>query len=121
MKDVKEFTIDRARWLCAPTQGYEDSELYRESDRKMCCLGFYARALGARVKDIKHKDCPSNAKSVHWTDWVLENGLNSLSTKDMIEENDFEVSNKMRERKIRGLFAKHGVKVKFTGKYPKKK
>lgn len=55
-KKLKEFTVSRKRWI----RGEYDSDagrignsrLYRPEDKKMCCLGFLARASGAKVEDI---------------------------------------------------------------------
>lgn len=109
--------IDRATWLRG--EGYEDSKLYRPSDGKMCCLGFYSLACGLQQNDITELECPGSATdpkiNKKWPKWLTK--LENSQTKeciDLMEHNDNEnISDKERENKIKTIFARHGVKVEF--------
>lgn len=50
IKKATEFTVERSKWLRG--EGHQESALLRESDGKMCCMGFYALACGAKSEEI---------------------------------------------------------------------
>ena len=113
------FKIERHRWLRG--EGGADSELLRESDGKMCCLGFYALALGSDENDIAGIGDPETAPSCSaWPEWLLqdrgEDGL--MHTDDaisLIKINDEQtIGDAHREQRIASIFASHGVEVTFV-------
>lgn len=46
---LKEFTVDRQRWLRGLPDG---NSVLQNGDGLRCCLGFLALKCGAKVKDI---------------------------------------------------------------------
>lgn len=50
--DVKEFTVKRSEWLRG--EGDDDSYLYRTTDSKKCCVGFFALACGLEQRQIEN-------------------------------------------------------------------
>lgn len=124
-----KLVISRKRWLRG--EGEDESKLYRSSDRKMCCLGFYCRKLGLKVSEIKDitdpkalvlYSTPSRRKELLKQkiipEWLLENDGGS-DVEQAIYFNDLEVSEfpekteKSREKRIKNIFAQHGVEVEF--------
>lgn len=130
---VKEFTIDRSKWLQGKyarhievTEGYSqkcDSYLRNETNQMKCCLGFYASACGVRgitgvttlagLQDPEKKKVDQRffAKDSIWDDSVMASNL-------MGKNDDDNLSDEAREKYVKERFAKLGVKVKFVGKYP---
>ncbi len=112
--------IDRSKWLRG--EGGTRSVLYRESDGKMCCLGFYALALGASQKDICQVSEPQESTAcVPWPEWALidlplSGPANSPETTALMTMNDhMQLLDGDRERAIAAIFARHGVEVTFVG------
>ena len=93
--------IDRRRWLRG--EGGLVSALYRDSDRKMCCLGFACLASGLRVADIRNKALPSAL--MHPPMWAHD-----CSVSQAMHENDWLA----REPVIAALLEKLGFAVRFT-------
>lgn len=54
---MEKLIIDRQRWLHG--EGIEDSYLLRESDGKMCCLGFFCLMEGLTEDDIRNNTTPA--------------------------------------------------------------
>ena len=110
MKKVTVLRINRKRWWRG--QGSDESNLRGTTDGKQCCVGFYARACGATVEEIRAKatlQCLSEEFGKHENE-------NSSTFSDLYEVNDDqELTSRDRERKIRQLFKDLGVKkVVFT-------
>lgn len=128
--------IDRLTWLRGEGEG--DSYLYRATDKKMCCLGFYALACGLSIKDIDSQTTPPEVHRTYGkviADWLLDKSkfpespgrIASDSCSLLMEVNDAYVtthneelddpghieSEELREAKIITEFAKHGVEVEF--------
>jgi len=68
--------VDRQRWL----RGDLNSFLLRESDKKMCCLGFAALAAGATKDEINGLTSPANIPTI----------LPDLVTKDYDDSDYFD-------------------------------
>jgi hypothetical protein len=115
-----ELVIDRKRWLRG--EGGAVSKLLRPSDGKMCCLGFYGRALGFSPDEIGHLSSPSDTyASGRWPAWLLqyvyERGCHSdtETCNQLIRTNDdAPTAPDEREAKIAAIFARHGVTVRFV-------
>lgn len=132
---VKEFTIDRRRWL----RGEGDGTL-RDLDNHRCCIGFYAGACGYAASKLYHVDTihdmlndflrntkKENATYVDYPkalrkafESVNENIDNSSVSEgesiflELYKVNDDEdISDKEREKFIIKTFKKFGIKVKF--------
>lgn len=117
---VKKFTISRRRWLRGPdtrNNGMNNSKLFRNSDKKMCCLGFYSRACGASIGDIR------NEASVHGlrdrmpgqAKWLVLGTGPSIIARGLMRANDNPaMSEEDREATIVAAFATQGIDVEFT-------
>ncbi|MDE2020468.1 MAG: hypothetical protein KGJ13_09055 [Patescibacteria group bacterium] len=97
----KSFTVLRSRWLRG--RGNSHSYLYRHSDAKMCCVGFFARAGGLRAKEI------DNMKELGDVGTPLERALGEIYA---VNDNE-DLSDKERESKLKRRFADLGVRVTF--------
>lgn len=115
---VKEFTIDRSKWLRG--EGSADSFLVRASDGKMCCLGFYGKACGILKKEMRGMQEPDEVgqKFEDAAPWLFDgvSGPSGVCATLMRENDTVGGVGRDRERKVKELFAEHGVKVKFVGK-----
>ena len=116
---TKKVRIDRKRWLRAGTPG-ETGLLCRDSDHKKCCLGF---ACGQLYRITEEK-----MLGIAMPDEVLP-GRNTILTK--VESNpnycynskfadecseindDDQISDKMREYKLKRKFASQGILLEF--------
>jgi hypothetical protein len=111
-----QFVIKRSNWLRG--EGSDDSYLLRESDGKMCCLGFYLESLGCPLElldgaqgpsDVPIKVRPKKGK------WLINDdpSLCSIECNELIKANDEAGDDGVREEEIIRLFAKEGITVKF--------
>ena len=114
MKNVKTLVIKRSRWL----RGESNSYLLRPKDKKMCCLGFYARACGAQASDINGYCAPSEYSG--FPAWLLSDDFfagpacSSAAYKLMRANDSVNKTDKQREKIIKAEFKKRGVTVKFV-------
>lgn len=115
-----KLVIDRAKWYRG--QGSGDSALLL-GDGTMCCLGFYAKALGAADRDILGVIDPKgpSVREV-FPDWCYYANVPVPSRKRvsddilaLVEINDDPNHEKTREVRIKEIFAKHGIEVEFIG------
>lgn len=117
-KDVKTFTVKRSEWL----RGFNINSCLLNEDGKMCCLGFYARACGLRKQDILDMSDPEQCTSVKnkkWNTFLIDDDDgsddNSQYCWELMEANDDKnLSDKKREKKLTSTFKKAGVKVEFV-------
>lgn len=123
MSDQMTLTIVRSKWLHG--EGGLRSELLRESDGKMCCLGFYGIACGIDAEDLLGVAEPESADEHDddtdyrhdWPHWLFEFGdCGALIGRN--DSSDPEYSDAQREADIARLFAKHGVTVVFVDEAP---
>ena len=103
---IKEFTVDRARW----GQGA------LLNNGKMCCLGFLSEACGIALSRFGMRGYPDP----EWTEvpevfrhprgrWRDAPGRTAANINDGQDEDS------EKESKLIALFAKHGIKLSFTG------
>jgi hypothetical protein len=115
------FTVDRKTWLRG--EGSDDSKLLRESDGKMCCLGFACLQLGNVKKDsLKDVQVPVRIPGKE-RDKLLSTPLEFLISADnescdirleMMTFNDVKgLSYKQREKQLKKLFAAKNIQIKF--------
>jgi hypothetical protein len=82
----------------------------------MCCLGFYARALGYSVDDICERRSPQfleDPKQI--SSLVGKKGFDNELCRNLMYTNDNEdIKDDVRERQIARLFEKIDVDVKFS-------
>lgn len=130
------FIIDRKTWLRG--EGLSFSFMLRYSDRKRCCLGFYCQSLGVSDDDMLGVGQPNllppliQEKLGFYDSWFFEPQshvfswppMSSKEIQDLIRINDKLVGDqvtqdntlmteKYREKRIKEIFAEHGVTVKF--------
>jgi hypothetical protein len=131
------FTIDRKTWLRG--EGLSFSSLLRIKDHKRCCLGFYCQSLGVPDEDMLGVGQPNllppavQKKLNLYDSWFFEPQshircwppMPSKEIQDLIRVNDKLVGDptvrpdnaplteKYREKRIKEIFAEHGVEVRF--------
>jgi hypothetical protein len=121
---ITKFTISRKKWGRGKSGGW----LRNKETSKQCCLGFFARAAGCKIKDITGIGSPSglmfHAVSV-MTPKVTESlrlllnpdgNITSLAG-ELMRVNDTvsgpNAKDSSKEKAITRLFSKKGVKVSF--------
>ncbi len=119
-----KLVIDRATWLRG--EGSEDSYLYRQSDEKKCCIGFYCLVVGLDIQRISGYQLPEylftgkDNADVAKLDRLLERKdtgaiVDSEICGKLVSANDSErISDLERELKIAELFAQIDVEVEFV-------
>ena len=118
-------TINRNKWARG---GYNGDSMLLNTESNMCCLGFACRALGVSAKTIKQVAMPDSlanrAAQPSYTAKKLgrlvvsedEGYGNSNPTDDAQSINDDEdISDKMREFRLKPILQKLGFAVKFVG------
>jgi hypothetical protein len=125
-----DFVIDRSKWRAggfegdrynsrsASAIGEGPAQLLNE-DRFMCCLGQISEQLGVSRSVMLGISVPSDMEGCPL---ILNDSFNesSLAYKAMRINDDFEIDQPRRERKLKALFAEHGHSIKFTGKAARK-
>ena len=115
---MDKFVIDRSKWLRGEgPKGF--SVLLRRSDRKMCCLGFYGEHLGVSRRKLIDIGNPPVIKRFGELAPALvsthDKSCNSSVCDQIIRVNDSqEISDKMREYRLKRLFKSIGVNVEFV-------
>jgi len=114
---IKSFTINRADWMRG--QGDSTGKLYVPEYGEMCCLGFFCKALGIPKAEMEDLAIPSELYHLNKIPkWLLYD--EDLSTQDdlgkLLDLNDSDIiEDSERELKIKEIFKKRGIKVKFVG------
>lgn len=112
-KGLKEFTVKRSKWL-RNLPSHEASGLLING--KKCCLGFLATTCGYTDEQIARCSYPSGlidtSTGLIDTSKIPDFVLNEQD--DFAEANDEPGPDKVRERTLTKMFAKHGVKVNFV-------
>lgn len=117
-RTVKTLVIDRDRWL----RGGVSATCLLNRNGKMCCLGFYALALGFQEEHVIEVPQPCEVGKVDtakFPAWLVRDFEMTGAGSDLMNANDAlggEVKDeKKREKEIRALFKKHGgVTVRFV-------
>lgn len=128
LKKPRSFTVDGKRWCRGGKGGYS---ALLNTQGNMCCLGFYARACGVQAGDICGVPDPC---SLTYSGIVLPSTCHKDSSEhlrtveNMMQINDdtdiWNVADDfVRARKIKSLFKRIGVTVRFinVGKPPRVK
>lgn len=126
---LTKLVIDRREWL----RGTGDGRLC-DDDNKKCCLGFASAKIGFSEDEMRNITVPmrlvSNDLSVNYrlafpivkkgkkmfghNKWLLNSGIeNSDVFKAEQINDDTSITDKVRESKLKKLFAKHGCKLTF--------
>lgn len=114
MKKLIKVEIDRKRWYRGKG---DDLGMLRLRNGKQCCLGFAARVLGCRAKEILNKFMPEYldreltglSKSV---DGYIDN--TEFSNSAAKANDDETITDKQRERQLKTLARKAGFDFQFV-------
>ena len=124
---IEKLTINRKRWL----RGQKDSVL-RNEEGLMCCLGFYCLLKKFKISDIFNRSAPEEVlkrtrvdvinKTTKLGRLLIDNdneegkiiNNNEVCNDLMICNDNTDISDKQRERRITQLFKKINVEVKFV-------
>jgi hypothetical protein len=127
MKKVKSLVIDRRKWGRNNKDGEKSGSYLRNNKEekddygksiagKMCCLGFACRAFGISAQKLNDNGIPSdithNRLESIIPEWLLRFGGDTSKLANINDSAQW--SDKQKEAKITKIFAKHGIKVKFT-------
>ena len=113
-----KLTIDRRRWAC---KGHSKGMLYEAiNNKKMCCLGFLARACGFKVSEIEGEGLFSGLECTTSTQEAIKTALSTNSRQaTLIRANDHITGDWVRENMVASTMREMGIDVIFKGKYPK--
>lgn len=125
----KTFIIDRSILRCGGTAGHGPgvtSLLNKEGF--MCCLGQIGLQCGVPKEELLSKAEPRCISNEHGEriKFLLEysrittQNHNSVLAKEAMEINDYGISFRQRESRLKKLFDKYGYEIQFVGKYQKK-
>lgn len=118
-KKACKLVIDRKMWLNGNNSEFGSlrvSEI-EKNRRKMCCLGFYLKDQGVPTSKLTGCSMPGELETVpEQCKWLLtKDGFDSKDCCNLTTANDDKnLSLKDRETKVKDLFAKHNVQVKFV-------
>jgi hypothetical protein len=114
-KQIKQLVIDRQKWLKGESP--DQSKLLRESDRKMCCLGFYLLSCGKVEAELLDIGEPMNLPEIpEEAQWLLKEDArcNSSTCIHLMQINDSKyTTEQQRELGIRDLFRSQNIEVTF--------
>lgn len=126
-KDPEEFTVDRSKW-CRGNKKLDsvtERSCLLTKDGNMCCLGFEAKAAGFTKKELFDKSTPLslivNDGTIEWDTALIKkqyllNYNSKICEKIMTVNDNVKITDPQRESELKILFAKIGMKVKFTGR-----
>ena len=118
-KDLPKFTVKRSEWLRG--EGSNESGLL--CNGRLCCLGFYSRALGFSDLDLREATAPSmliDNLGVKFDSKLLENDrlLYGVDTKEstylMTVNDNPDLEDQKREEILTQKFAELGIEVEFV-------
>ena len=117
IKKIKSFTVKRSRWARGEGMG----SLLNEQ-KKSCCLGFACLAAGISVKDIAGQSMPDSigvripllTELYKHSETKKHLVTTRLSDKAAEINDDQEISDRVRERKLKSLFKQHDVEIGFV-------
>lgn len=104
-----KFIIDRSKWLRG--EGYYKSFLLRETDNKMCCLGFACIASGFKEENIKGIKMPLSL--IITPDWYKDSKEHAIARDaSTINDNKY-ISDSKRESTLKPILKKLDFDVEF--------
>jgi len=120
---MKEYTIDRSKWVCGGKRFSEKLGMTGMLNAKgrMCCLGQICEAEGVSHEAMRGigNPCLIPRGFRQKVSWMISNETfgNSRQSSKMIRVNDNpDLNQKEREKKLKELALKVDIKLKFTGK-----
>ena len=110
---VDHFIIDRKIWLRG--EGTDMSSLLRRMDDKQCCLGIYLEACGMPRDMLREISEPAYVLTTlpEETLWLMDTEKYQDINLMTINDNQ-DLWETQRERKIAEIFAQHGITVEFV-------
>lgn len=104
--------VKRSKWLRGETF---NSFLFRESDGKMCCLGFLGEACGLSPDDMKNRVTPNDLSTLSRKKFYNKFFLVDYDLRcDIFDTNDIgTIPDSIREKKLIKLFNCLGIKLSF--------
>lgn len=142
LRKVKSLTIDRARWanffsphdtMMRVTKTDSQSGVYGDCKEAMCCLGFLAKAMGVKPKDLINRANPADvsygiggtipglSETLPLSDGSKHYELTAFS-RQAIKINDsgynYHSADEL-ESDLKKHFAENGIKLRFKGEYIK--
>lgn len=112
-KNLIDVVVKRSQWLRG--EGPSHSYLRRDTDGKMCCLGFACLAIGATPDDITSLRYPETVEGIQWPEQNMRDEDSTSSA--MVRVNDSaraDVTEAVRERMIAELGADLGFNFTFV-------
>lgn len=127
---MTKFQVQRSKWLRG--EGSEASYLLRDGDRKMCCLGFFAKAQGLSDEDILEERTFEEVLQHYLADtqtlvtklaplvtaknsWGESLYINSeVANRVMVTNDDDRIPDQAREVILKGAFLLAGIEVEFV-------
>lgn len=110
MSKLLTVRVKKSQWFRG--QGFTPSKLRLEESGQQCCIGFLARALGARVKDIVNKQALEQVSRYRCEIFENEHGE---ALGDAYRANDAEnISDKQRINKLVRIGKRMNVKFVFV-------
>jgi hypothetical protein len=127
---IKKFTIDRNIWLRGESD--DSSELFRATDKRMCCVGIYLKECGVPLDHLLGRGVPLKEFTPEEALWLFPAVASSTGhlhpdqsklAGNLYVENDVVACHlddeSDREKAIKRYFAEAGVEVDFVGgSYP---
>lgn len=114
---MAKFTVDRTKWYRG--QGYTESRLLR-GDGMMCCIGFVGLQCGISPEalmgqDIIWRSVKDNTDPQPWPAWMTDQSkpVGADITAAYIINDDRDIDDAAREKKLQGLFAEYGDEIVF--------
>lgn len=112
--------VDRRRWLRGI--GSIHSSLFDDVNKKMCCIGFAARACGCSIDQIRDRPSPACVATTYpdmakarLARFITAEGDNSGSTERMMEINDnTSISDEEREDRLKKWGKKLNIQFTFV-------
>jgi len=118
-KEAKVITIDRSKWVCGGGRHREvlgGSALLNGMGR-MCCLGQICKIEGVPEDKLYSHGYPTFVEDKRVPVWMIEDGYNSRTARDMANINDDrDLTQKKRESILTGLAKSVGIILKFKGR-----
>lgn len=125
MRDKNTIVIDRSKWICGRpdvcsgknTHGEGETFLLNE-EGFMCCLGFATHQIARCSKDrLCGMYRPLDYYSFIFPDSEGKYKLIDIEQEAVMINDDESLTRKTREKKLKTLFKKIGLKLVFKGEY----
>ena len=122
-----KFILDRSKWLCGD-KSFEinkngnnslGSELWDPHKKRGCCLGNLALACGVSKNDLQDHGMPTEINIPNILKFLTLPGKLPGANREKdyaIVNDDKEISQKEREKRLKKLMKEDGIDIQFVGK-----